>query len=123
MPYIPPNAKWYLADMVEEITIEDEPNNMVHINLVLVRADFPEEAYEKALELGKESEISYLNTDGKWVRIIFRGLRGLNVIHDELEHGAELLYEEKIGLSDLDVRNLIRPKEALNVFAPRETDE
>lgn len=123
MPYIPPNAKWYLADMVEEITIEDESDNIVHINLVLVRADSPDEAYQKALELGKESEISYFNTDGKSVRIIFRGLRDLNVIHEELEHGAELLYEEKIGLSDVEIRTLIRPKEVFNVFALREIDD
>ena len=39
MAYIPEDAKWYLADIVLEITIEDDPRNVVHTNLVLISAD------------------------------------------------------------------------------------
>ena len=53
---IPENAKWYLADIVQEITVEDDPHNVVHTNLVLIRADSPEEAYQKAMELGLAGE-------------------------------------------------------------------
>ena len=49
MGYIPKNAKWYLAELVEEITISGDPRNVVHTNLVLVRADSAAEAYEKSL--------------------------------------------------------------------------
>ena len=44
--------------MFKEITVEGESRNVVHTNLLLVRADSPEEAYEKALELGAEGEQS-----------------------------------------------------------------
>jgi hypothetical protein len=90
MGYIPKDTKWYLADIVQEITVEGDPRNVVHTNLVLIRADSPEEAYEKAMELGTAGDQSWENADGKRVTFRFRGLRELNVIHDELEHGAEL---------------------------------
>ncbi len=74
MACIPSDAKWYLAEIVEEIRIESEPQNTVHTNTVLVRADSPEEAYQSALALGKEGEITYTNPDGKTVNVYFRGL-------------------------------------------------
>jgi hypothetical protein len=120
MAYIPTDAHWYIAEIVEQITVEDDPRNVVHKNLVLIRADSPETAYEKALSFGRNSEIHYGNPDGKQVHIIFRGLSDLNVIHDELEDGAELIYEERIGLTDESIEGLISPKERLGVFRPPE---
>lgn len=118
MAYIPENAKWYLATLIEEITVEGDNRNVVHKNLVLVRADGPEQAYENALDLGKNSEDSYENPEGKLVRIRFRGLRELNVVHDELEHGAELSYEESLRVSEEEIQSLLRRKEDLAIFQP-----
>jgi hypothetical protein len=58
MAYIPEDAEWFLADLVVEFIIgdEDEEDRVVHINIVLVAANSAEEAYEKALELGKDYE-------------------------------------------------------------------
>jgi hypothetical protein len=119
MGYIPESAKWYLADIVEQITVEDDPRNVVHTNMVLVRADSPEEAYEKAMELGKAGEMAYENPVGKRVSKTFRGLRDLNVIHDKLKHGAELIYSESIDMDEDDIQCWVSPKEELGVFAPR----
>ena len=118
MAYIPENAKWYLATLVEEITVDGETTNIIHKNLVLVRADSPEQAYERAHELGTQAELEYENPGGKTVRVKFRGLNTLNVIHEELEDGAELQYEELRGLSADEVEGLIRRKEDLPVFRP-----
>lgn len=120
MGYIPEGAEWYLAEIVQEIKIKGERKNVVHINTILIHARSPEAAYKKAVKLGKKGETSYKNTDGKKVRIIFRGLHDLWVIHDELEHGSELTYSEKIGLSKKEVKQLISQKKALWVFAPRQ---
>jgi hypothetical protein len=120
MAYIPEDAKWYLAWVVEEMKIEGDPRNVVHINQFLVRADSPDEAYEKALEIGKESEISYENTEGKRVVCSFRGLQDLQVIWDELEHGAELTYEEEVNVSAKKIKRMVRKKEELGVFLPSE---
>ncbi|MBX3062276.1 MAG: DUF4288 domain-containing protein [Anaerolineae bacterium] len=118
MGYIPSDAKWYLAEIVQEMLIEGESDTVVDVNFNLVRADSPDEAYQKAVELGRNGESTYENTDGKEVRVVFRGLRDLNVIHDELEHGAELIYERKVGLTQAQVQTLSTPKEQLGVFQP-----
>jgi hypothetical protein len=118
MAYIPKEAKWYIADLVMECQIEGEPRNVVHVDIVLVRADSPEEAFQKAEQLGKEGENSYLNPNNQQVIWLYRGLRDLQVIHDELEHGAELMYEEKIGISEDEVQAIVRAKSQLNVFKP-----
>ena len=72
MGYIPKGAKWYLADIVQQITVEGDPRNVVHKNLVLIRADSPEEAYEKAMDLGVAGEASWENIDGNRVTFRFR---------------------------------------------------
>src|ERR1051326_8553972 len=98
MGYVPENTKWRLAKIVEEITVEGGPRNVVHRNTRLIRADSAEDAYEYALKFGEECEMSYPNPDGKLVKSRFRGLAELSPIHDELEHGAELFYTEDVGL-------------------------
>ena len=118
MGFIPKDARWYLADVVLEHQIEGESQNVVHVNTHLVEAGSPEEAYEKALALGRGSESEYENTDGRQVRVAFRGLRELNVIHEELEDGAELMYTEDVGVPEDKLREWVRPKEQLGVFAP-----
>ena len=118
MGFIPKDAKWYLADIVEEIRVEGDPRNVVHTNLILVRADSPDEAYEKAMALGKRGNTKYKNTEGRTVTIRFRGLRDLNVIHDELDHGAEIIFEEDVAVSEKKIKSWIQPKRRLGVFAP-----
>lgn len=113
MKYIPPGAKWFLADIVMETTVQDEPGNLVHINLTLIRASSLEEAYERSLQVGQESESSYLSTDGKMVTVRFRGLRDLNVIHEELEHGSEIAYDELEDQNEDQIQQLLRSREEL----------
>src|SRR3990170_2689490 len=110
MAFIPRDAKWYIAEIVQEIRVDGETSNVVHINTVLVRADSPDDAHAKALDLGRESEISYSNTQGRMVSIRFRGLADLYVVHDGLEHGSELLYRERIGLTEAEVQRLVTEK-------------
>ncbi len=98
MGFVPVGARWYLAGLILEHTIEGDPRNVVHVNTHLIEADAPEEAYQKANALGRAGEMAYANTDGKQVRVAFRGLRDLDVIHDDLEDGAELFYEERVGI-------------------------
>ena len=76
MAFIPSDAKWYVAELIEEIRVEGDARNVVHRNLVLVGADSPEEAYQRALDIGSEHEATYDNLEGKKVTIAFRGLRG-----------------------------------------------
>jgi hypothetical protein len=121
MGFIPKDARWYLADLVLEHTVEGDPRNVVHVNTHLIEADSPEQAYEKAVALGHAGEMEYANTDAKQVRVVFRGLRDLNVIHDALEDGAELIYSESIAVPEEKLCGWITLKEQLGVFAPIES--
>lgn len=116
MTYIPKNTEWYWAEVIEEITVEGDNRNVVHRNVMLIRADSPNEAYEKALNLGKQHESSYQNPAGALVHTNFRGLGGLGVIYDNLEDGAELLYKENIDVSSEQIQKWICPKDQLSLF-------
>ena len=53
---------------------------------------------------------------GKRVDTTFVGIRSLDVIHDPLQHGAELFYHEEVGLSAGEIAALARGKEQLEAF-------
>ena len=119
MGYIPEDAKWYLADMIFELRIEGRKRSLVHINRILIRADSPDEAFEESNRLGKARSYSYMNPDGAKVRCKFRGLRELLVIHEDLEHGAEIAYTELQSVTEAKIKKLTSKKRDLGVFAPR----
>jgi Domain of unknown function (DUF4288) len=116
VPYIPPDTRWFLAEVVVQFDEEGGNPPLVHVNTKLIRADSPDEAFRKAQQLGQREESEYENTDGKRVRVKFRGLRDLFAVSDGLEDGAELLYEELIGLDESQIQALVREKPNLAVF-------
>ncbi len=118
MAYVPDDAQWFLAQIIEEIRVEGSKRNIIHINHVLVEASCPEVAYMRALEIGEQSETEYENPFGKNVTIKFRGLRNLDVIHFPLEHGSEIMFVEKLGMSEAGVKKLVRSKDQLEAFRP-----
>jgi hypothetical protein len=120
--YIPSDAEWYLANLVMEFCIAAERQSLVHINTVLVHASSPHKAYAAAIKLGRQAESTYENTDGRKVKVLFRGLRDLSVIHGPLEHGTELIYSEEIGLTRKEINNLVSPKHELGIFVYHQTN-
>ena len=118
MAYVPKDAEWFVADLVEEIRIEGHRRNIVHINTVLIRATTPEEAYARAIERGESSNQSYTNSKGELVSTRFRGLRHLDVVFDPLEDGCEITFREKLGVSEAGIEKLVLPKEELEAFLP-----
>jgi len=109
---------WYLAEVVMKIVVADDPRNVVHQNLVLIRAATPEEAYEKALHCGKNGETSYDNPEGKAVQITFEGLSDLDLIDEELEDGAELTFHYKVSVSEEQLQSIVQPRDRLRAFVP-----
>ena len=70
------------------------------------------------MELGAAGEQSYENPEGQTVKFHFRGLHDLNVIHDKLEHGAELIYWENLNWDEAAIRDWVTSKENLGIFQP-----
>jgi hypothetical protein len=111
-------VEWYLAELVVKITVADDPRNVVHQNLVLIRADSAEEAYEKAIQLGKKEEIYYDNPAGKAVHSYFEGISDLVDIEEDLADGAELDFHSTVAMPEEKIRSLVKPRECLRAFLP-----
>jgi hypothetical protein len=107
---VPPDPKWYIGEIIEEVTVEGDPRNIVHRNVKLLYANSPEEAYGKAHALHNEAEIAPLDPERKLVRTRFWGLAELNVVHDDLTRGAALFYEEHIGVPGEKTHHWVLPK-------------
>lgn len=117
MSHIPKNAVWYIAELIERISVAGDPRLVVHRNTHLIRADSPEEAYAKALARGREDETSYLNPADQQVSIEFLGLADLSVIYEPLEDGAELAYTRYVVGSRRESEQFVRGRDNLTVFA------
>lgn len=122
MAYIPPDAEWYLAYIVLEMRPSGAERSRVWLNTHLVRADSPDEAYTKAIELGLKQENTYMNAEGGTVECRFLGLNNLQVIWGTLEDGVEIDYDEYDGLTDQEVEGFVTERNNLAVFAPTELE-
>ena len=71
------------------------------------------------MRLGAQSAMEYENPQGKRVTVRFIGLAQLIVVYDRLEDGAELLYEEAVGVEKAKIRAMVRRKEDPAVFRPQ----
>lgn len=90
------HARWYVAKLIEEISVEDDPLKVIHRTVTVIYANSEQEAYEKAMALGREREITYRNPLDKLVRTTFWGLGELNVIQEDPDHGADFFHEETV---------------------------
>ena len=122
MAYNSGRARWYLAEIVTETRMTGEHENIVHNNLILIRASSSEESYEKTMARGHEMEDTYQSPEGETVTVLFRGISDINLIQDELEDGAEIAYEEIPDMSEEEIQEMLQSKENLGVFQPEEPD-
>ena len=82
-----PSARWYIAELTEEV-IEGNPLNVVHRATRVIFADSPEDAYEKALSLSASTEDGYLNQKRSAIaQTRYWGLSELNLVSDDQPHG------------------------------------
>ena len=96
MPNSPETARWYIAELTEEVTLEGDPQNVVHKKTRVIFADTPQDAYDKALTMITEHEVGYLNEHHKAVRTRFWGLRELNLSNEDMDR-AGILPESHAG--------------------------
>jgi hypothetical protein len=99
MPHSPETAdRWYIAELTEEVTLEGDPKNLVHKKTRVIFADSPQDAYEKALSMITEHEISYINEHRKAIRTRFWGLRELDVTNEDMDR-VGMLPQERLGVA------------------------
>jgi hypothetical protein len=124
MGYIPQDAEWYVAELVMEISVCGGRCNVIHRNLTLITAHSPEEAYSKAIRMGKEGETQYMNPKDQRVDIRFRGISTLDVVYDPFVDGAEISFVEELAVPETRIQSMLPPKGKLAVFtAPHPGEE
>lgn len=116
-------SRWYLTTILMILTIENEGRNVVHRNLHLIKAISDDDAYEKALKLGKDSETSYLNPKGKLVDISFYGLIDLELTTEqEIYDGVELRFDEIGDVNPNELKDLVSLKKNLSIFSNKKSN-
>ena len=116
MGYIPEDTEWFVAELIMEIIVHGASRNVVHRNLILIRAAQPEVAYQRACYWGNRAETCYENPLGQSVEIKFRGISKLDVVVDPLIDGGEVYFEESVGVTPEQLASWIVPKEQLQAF-------
>jgi hypothetical protein len=116
--HIPEGTEWFLAELVMEITVWGATHNVVHRNLILVRAGTAEEAHQRATYWGRQGESTYHNPAGQVVEFKFRGISQLDSIIGDIEDGAEIAWKEFQGVPTDELKRWIPPLEQLAVFMP-----
>jgi hypothetical protein len=79
----PEMARWYIAELVEELILESNIRNVVHRKTQVIFADSQEDAYQKALSLSTAHEIGYLNQTHKLAQTRYWGLNELNLLQND----------------------------------------
>jgi hypothetical protein len=109
-------TRWYVAELVIAISVAGHTETVVHENLVLVNAGSDAEAYERALEVGQHYNDTEINPEGREVVVEFLGVNDLVHMHDNLEHGAELCFNEHLAASKESVRAKLPARDNLRLF-------
>ena len=86
------------------------------MNTRLLRARNREEAYRKAMKLGRAGYPSKTR-DGEWR---FAGISMLLPVHEEIEDGAEILWKDRGRLSVKKIKSLTKSKRQLPVFKDKD---
>ena len=111
------NKKWYLAHEILYIEVNEALNQesfWVWENLILIQADNPEEALDKAMINGQNSE-GPVEIHGIKGYLTFKGLKNLILIYDELEDGAELEWME-YEVNKEKLEQMVRTKQDMQAF-------
>ena len=119
-------GNWYIAEIIEKCEPVDrnEKQDLRRVttwgNHHLIKADSPEKAFDKAVKLGKEKNYKFINSDKIEMESMFVGIGELLPIYEDIEDGAELMWNDygfisnrrtmKIPYEKKELMELIKPK-------------
>lgn len=79
----PHHARWYIAELIEELILGGNVRNVIHRKTRVIFADSEEDAYDKALSLSTEHEVTYLNQKHDYGQTRYWGLNELDLMASE----------------------------------------
>lgn len=114
------NGDWFLADIVERAEMvgaaKTNPNRrcLTWINSVLIQALSIEEAYDKALKIGRENySMRYKAASGKTCNWKVLGLSSLVPIYEDIEDGAEIGFTDEGSIAAKTSERMIKTKKEI----------
>ena len=112
-----PTGWWVFSEIEQWVsnrqkTLSPTSRCLTWENTRLIRAKTREEAYRKAMELGRCGHPSKTR-GGEWR---FAGISMLLPVYDKIEDGVEILWTVRGRLSVKAIKSLIRTKKQLPVF-------
>lgn len=114
------NGDWFLADIVERADMvgSDKSNDnrrcLTWTNTILVNAASIEEAYDKAIKIGKKNYTTrYKAASGKICSWKVLGISSLVPIYEDIEDGAEIGFTDEGMLAVKTSNQLVKTKKEL----------
>jgi hypothetical protein len=121
------NGNWYIVEIIEkcEPVERNEKQELRRVttwgNHHLIKADSPEKAFDKAVKLGKEAEYKFTNSDKVEMEWIFVGIGELLPIYEDIEDGAELMWNDYGFISNRrTMRMPYKKKELMKLIKPKQ---
>ena len=119
-------GNWYIVKIIQKCdSVErDENQDLRRVttwgNYHLIKADSPEDAFDKAVIIGKEGEFKFTNDVGLEMEWIFVGIGDLLPIYeDAIEDGIEIMWTDYGFISNRRAQRMVSSKdELLKDFKP-----
>jgi hypothetical protein len=119
------NGNWFIVEIIEkcEPVKRNEKQELRRVttwgNHHLIKADSPEKAFDKAVKLGKKAEYKFTNADKIEMEWIFVGIGELLPIYEDIEDGAELMWNDYGFISNRrTMRMPYKKKELIKLIKP-----
>jgi len=120
-------GNWYIAEIIEkrEPSNRNKANDLRRVvtwgNFHLIKAESPKVAYEKAVKIGKDGEIKFINSDKIEMEYTFVGIADLIPIYDDnIEDGCEIMWTDYGFISNKKTERFARSeKEILANIKPK----
>lgn len=120
-------GNWYIAEIIEkrEPSNRNKENDLRRVvtwgNFHLIKAESPKVAYEKAVKIGKDGEIKFINSDKIEMEYTFVGIADLIPIYDDnIEDGCEIMWTDYGFISNKKTERFARSeKEILANIKPK----
>lgn len=112
-------GNWFLVEIIEkyEPIDSDKSNDLRRVttwgNYHLINADSASKAYDKAILLGKQNNYKFTNSDKVKIKSEFLGIGDLLLIHEDLEDGAEIFWDDYGFISAKRSERLVKTKKEL----------
>ncbi|MEP1742389.1 MAG: DUF4288 domain-containing protein [Kangiellaceae bacterium] len=114
------NSDWFLADIVERAEMvghdKTNPNRrcLTWTNTVLIQAPSIEEAYDKAMKIGRENySMRYKAASGETCNWKVLGLSSLVPIYEDIEDGAEIGFTDEGRIAAKTSESMVKSKRDL----------